>query len=76
MLISGKKIRALRDKKNKYSNSCVVQKKILNETKNHNPPFKLNGRSLTLKVSANMKRVFGEINIFKNILDMFTFPKN
>jgi hypothetical protein len=21
-----------------------------------------------------MKRVFGEINIFKNILDMFTFP--
>ena len=27
MLNSGKKIRALRDKKNKYSNSCVVQKK-------------------------------------------------
>jgi hypothetical protein len=25
---------------------------------------------------VNMKRVFGEINIFKNILDMFTFPKN
>ena len=24
--------------KNKYSNSRVVQKKILNETKNHNPP--------------------------------------
>ena len=24
MLNSGKKIRALRDKKNKYSNSCVV----------------------------------------------------
>jgi hypothetical protein len=24
----------------------------------------------------NMKRVFSEINIFKNILDMFTFPKN
>ena len=36
------------DKKNKYSNSCVVRKKFLNETKNHNPPppFKLNGRSL------------------------------
>jgi hypothetical protein len=32
---------------NKYSNSCVVWKKILNETKNHNtPPCKLNGRSL------------------------------
>jgi hypothetical protein len=28
MLDSGKKFRALRDKKNKYSNSCVVGKKI------------------------------------------------
>ena len=37
MLNSGKKIRALRDKKNKYSNSRVVRKKILNETKNHTP---------------------------------------
>jgi hypothetical protein len=27
MLNSGKKIRPLRDKKNKYSNSCVVPKK-------------------------------------------------
>jgi hypothetical protein len=35
MLNYGKKNCALRDKKNKYSNSCVVQKKtILNETKN------------------------------------------
>jgi hypothetical protein len=24
----------------------LSEKKILNETKNHNPPFKLNGRSL------------------------------
>ena len=48
MLNCGKKIRALRDKKI-YSNSCVVRKKNLNKTKNHNPPpppFKLNGRSL------------------------------
>ena len=38
MLNSGKKIRALCDIKNKYSNSRVVRKKIiLNETKNHNP---------------------------------------
>ena len=38
MLNSGKKNCALHDKKNKYSNSCVVRKKkILNETKNHNP---------------------------------------
>ena len=41
MLNTGKKIRALRDKKNKYSNSCVVRKKFLNETKNHNPPFQV-----------------------------------
>ena len=39
MLNSGeKKNCALRDKKNKYSNSGVVRKKILNKTKNHNPP--------------------------------------
>jgi hypothetical protein len=28
MLNYGKKIRALRDKKNKYFNSCVVRKKL------------------------------------------------
>ena len=33
--------------KNKYSNSRVVGKNILNETKNHNPPFKLNGWSFS-----------------------------
>ena len=41
MLNSGKKIRALRGKKNKYSNSCVVRKKIRNETRNHNPPLQV-----------------------------------
>jgi hypothetical protein len=48
MLSYGKKIRASRDKNNKYSNSRVVRKKNLNEAKNHNPPppCKLNGRSL------------------------------
>ena len=46
MLKSGKKICTLRDKKNKYSNSRVVQKKFLNKTKNHNPPCKLNGLSI------------------------------
>jgi DNA-directed RNA polymerase subunit K/omega len=35
MLNSGKKIRALRDKKNKYSNSCVVRKRT--KQKNLNP---------------------------------------
>ena len=46
MLNPGKKIRALRDKKN-YSNSCVVRKKNSERNKKTiTPPFKLNGRSL------------------------------
>ena len=49
MLDSGKKIPAMRDKKNKYSNSCVVRKKNSEQNKKPSPPppFKLNGRSLT-----------------------------
>ena len=35
MFNSGKKFRALRDKKNKYSNSCVVRKK--NSERNKKP---------------------------------------
>ena len=51
MLNYGKKIRTLRDKKNKYSNSCIVRKKNSERNKNHNPPtFKLSGRSLNGKV--------------------------
>ena len=46
MINSGKKIRALRDKKNKILTLVLPEKKILNETKNHNPPCELNGRSL------------------------------
>jgi hypothetical protein len=46
MLNSGKKIRALRDKK-KIRTLVLSEKKFLNETKNHNPPppSNLNGRS-------------------------------
>ena len=33
MLNSGTKFRALRDKNNKYSNSCVVRKKISERNK-------------------------------------------
>ena len=47
MLNSGKKIR---DKKKNILTLVLSEKKILNETKNHNPPpplFKLNGRSLS-----------------------------
>jgi hypothetical protein len=35
MINSGKKIRALCDKKNKYSNSCVVGKKNSERSKKH-----------------------------------------
>ena len=45
---SGKKIRALRDKKKYILTLVLSEKKILNETKNHNSPFKLNGRSLNI----------------------------
>jgi hypothetical protein len=38
MLKSGKKICALRDKKNKYSNSCVVRRKI--SERNKKPLFR------------------------------------
>ena len=50
MLNSGKKIRAPRDKKKYILTLVLSEKKILNETKNHNPPptFKLNGRSLNI----------------------------
>ena len=51
MLNSGKKFRVLRDQKKNILTLVLSGKKILNETKNHNPPppppFKLNGRSLT-----------------------------
>jgi hypothetical protein len=48
MFHSGKKIRALRDKKKYYNSLCCPKKKF--ETKQKNitpPPFKLNGRSLS-----------------------------
>jgi hypothetical protein len=46
MLNSGKKIRALLDKKINIITLVLSENVFLNETKNHNPPFKLNGRSL------------------------------
>ena len=42
-----KKLRFARKKKNILT-LVLSEKKILNETKNHNPPFKLNGRSLNI----------------------------
>jgi hypothetical protein len=38
MLNSGKKFRALRDKKNNILTLVLFEKNVLNETKNHNPP--------------------------------------
>jgi hypothetical protein len=46
MLKAEKKIRALRDKKNKYYNSRVVRKFFFERNKKPYPPCKLNGRSL------------------------------
>jgi hypothetical protein len=39
MLISGNKIRALRDKKKNILTLVLSEKKILNETRNHTPPI-------------------------------------
>ena len=41
MLDPGKKIRALRDKKKNILTLVLSEKKILNETKNHNSPLPL-----------------------------------
>ena len=46
MLNSGKKIALCATKKINILTLVLFEKKIRNETKNHNPPFKLNGRSL------------------------------
>ena len=57
MLNSGKKISCFARQKNKYSNSCVVRKKISERNKKPYPPplpFKLNGRSLK-RLNKNIK---------------------
>ena len=56
MLNSGKKIRPLRDKKINILTLVLSDKKNRNETKNHNPPFKLNGRSLTTELGQKTAR--------------------
>jgi hypothetical protein len=38
MINFGKKFRALHDKKKNIATLVVSEKKIMNETKNHNPP--------------------------------------
>ena len=48
MFNSGTKFRALRDKNNKYSNSCVVRNFFWNETKNHGRSLITNNTSTTV----------------------------
>ena len=64
MLNSRKKIRALRDKKKNILTLVLFEKKILNETKNHKPPFKLNGRSLIRSRTALFIAFSGILYIF------------
>ena len=51
MLNSEKKFALCATKKINILTLVLSEKKILNQTKFHNPPFKLNGRSLTTKSS-------------------------
>ena len=41
MLNTGRKFRALRDKKKNILTLVLSEKKILNETNNHNPPLQV-----------------------------------
>ena len=71
MLNSGKKIRVLRDKKNKYSNSCVVRKK--NSERNKPPPplqvkwsvpyYMQENKQLNQKVSCHCHAPHGTLSI-------------
>ena len=44
----------MRDKK-KILTLVLSEKKILSETKNHNPPFKINGRSLNQMITHSVR---------------------
>ena len=62
MLNSGNQFHALCDKKNKYSNFCVVRKKNSERNRKPYPPWKLNGRSL----KGLKDKVFNKILSKKN----------
>ena len=59
----------------------LSEKKFLNETKNHNPPFKLNGRSLKKavnpeKLSKGCKKGLKNVSSSQNIqCEHVFFPK-
>ena len=54
MLNSGKKNSRFARSKKKILSLVLSEKNFLNETKNHNLPFKLNGRSLSCRVKIFM----------------------
>ena len=80
---------SLRDKKEKYSNSCVVRKKISERNKKTYPPspsFKLNGRSLMylipvtilhmlhLLLHLSLRKIFSLMNVtFRRMPGMTMF---
>jgi hypothetical protein len=72
MLNSGRKFRSLRDKKINILTLVLSEKKFMNETKNHNPPFKLNGRSLRQYTKKKEKKKKEKrINTFGDVCWLF-----
>ena len=66
----GGKKRASRDKK-KYSNHCVVRKKISERNKKlYPPPFKLNGRSLSRQTGS--RNLMGPKTIWGTYMKLVT----
>ena len=78
MWYSGKKIRALRGKKINIPTLVLSEIFFRNETKNQNPPppFKLNGRSLTVsvlmqKIKLHVQEICAPITHIAYIRNMF-----
>ena len=65
MLNSGeKKLHFARQNKTNILTLVLSGKKILNKTKNHNPPCKLNGRSLKMVLPCEQAKCLLKIFIF------------
>jgi hypothetical protein len=76
MLNSGKKIRAWRDKKKIIPTLVLSEKKILNDTKNHNTPFKLNGWSLSILLYNNfsfLQHIFCTLLQMMRVMSLFIY---
>ena len=80
MLTTGKNFRALPDKKINILILVLSEKKILNETKNHNPPpppFKLNGWPLItfIRYAQNQMKNLN-LRSFKSLLDQSNYSRS